>query len=216
MERGASSRASGLSGVVILLGFVLAVGVLSDGVCYADPNDEGIQKPRPTLADLKRDRGSSSTEVEPLPARGGSRFGEYLRVLAILVAVLAAAVGTIWVLKRFVPGARARGNNAAIQVISRAHLTSKHQIVMVNVAGRTLVLGISPEGISRVADVSDADGKEPEGFSAHIRREDSAYQNAQPDPADAPKNGSLGREVDRLKSMLASWRLSSSRMEGSR
>jgi flagellar biosynthetic protein FliO len=69
--------------------------------------------------------------------------------LAVIV-VLALLGGTLWVLRRrgmAVFTARAgSGSGRKMQLIERLPLTPQHSLMLVQVGGRTLLVGVSPSG----------------------------------------------------------------------
>ncbi|MDA8383599.1 MAG: flagellar biosynthetic protein FliO [Betaproteobacteria bacterium] len=65
-----------------------------------------------------------------------------LQVLAGLALVLAAIVGTAWLLKRFVPGQRWAGG--ALRVVGGVLVGPKERVVLVEIGETWLVLGVAP------------------------------------------------------------------------
>ncbi|MDA8095399.1 MAG: flagellar biosynthetic protein FliO [Betaproteobacteria bacterium] len=65
-----------------------------------------------------------------------------LQVLAGLVIVLAAIVGTAWVLKRFVPGQKWAGG--ALRVVGGLLVGPKERVVLIEIGETWLVLGVAP------------------------------------------------------------------------
>ena len=70
--------------------------------------------------------------------------------LAALAAVLAIFAGLVWLLRRLqLPG---QGGNAgaAMQVVRRLPLDSKHSLVEVAYEGRHYLIGLSPTGMTSI------------------------------------------------------------------
>lgn len=90
-----------------------------------------------------------------------------------VVLSLAAVLGLLWFLaRRF--GDTSGGTRRVISVVSRQNLTRRAGVAMIEVEGRTLLLGVSDAGVTLVSDLTDpvaahgsADGQlRPEGSPA--------------------------------------------------
>ena len=73
------------------------------------------------------------------------RWTELLRVFGGLVAVLAAFVAALWLLKRVQPGAR--GAPGPIRVVSTLHLAPRERLLLVEVGQQQLLLGSIAQGL---------------------------------------------------------------------
>ena len=72
--------------------------------------------------------------------------GSYLAQLALqLVLILAIIVGSGWLLRRFGRGVSTPGQ---IRVTAMRNLGGKERLVVVEIDGRYLLLGVSPGGLS--------------------------------------------------------------------
>lgn len=156
--------------------------------------------------------------MEP-PPEVESFASQYMRVLGWLVVVVALAVGSVHLLKRFHPGAPRRGGRDLIEVLGRASVTPKHQLVAVRVAEKVLVLGAAPERLSLIAEMRDP--REVIGALQGGRfEEELAHSGTQYDEEPTAAHAEEGapvepyrREIDRLRRMVANWRLSTARVE---
>ncbi len=116
-----------------------------------------------------------------------------------------------------IPGTRRRKESRLIQVLARTPLSPKQQLVVVRVAERAFVLGVSPERIEKVCEMSDPREvialSRQEGFDVELERQKSRFAS-EPPPAAPDGNGSdeelepYRHEIERLKSLVGGWRAS--------
>ena len=76
-----------------------------------------------------------------------------LAVLARVVASLVVVVALAVLAARFARRAGVRGGGAGLQVIERAGLTREASVAVVEVAGRGLVVGVTPHGVTLLAEL---------------------------------------------------------------
>ncbi|MAY25062.1 MAG: flagellar biosynthetic protein FliO [Polycyclovorans sp.] len=97
--------------------------------------------------------------METLPASPG--FGHVLQMLAALVVVVGIILGASFVLKRFrlMPQ-----GNGAIQVKAVRALGARSQLVLVEVAGEQILLGVTPGQITRLS----AEQPAPSAFAQQL------------------------------------------------
>ncbi|WP_254067865.1 flagellar biosynthetic protein FliO [Burkholderia sp. L27(2015)] len=95
-------------------------------------------------------RAASGTLVTPavgagtaLPSLG---VGGMLQGMLGLVAVLAMVFGCAWFARRF--GMQAKGPRGVVKIVGGVMLTQKERVVVVEVAGTWLVLGVAPGQVS--------------------------------------------------------------------
>ena len=82
----------------------------------------------------------------------------FLKMLLSLGAVLALMFGLVFVLKRFVvPGGTASGFSVPIQILGRKSLQPKKSIVVLKVAEKILVVGVSEQGIQMLTELAEDD-----------------------------------------------------------
>lgn len=152
---------------------------------------------------------SSTTGAEP-SRLGRITMGDYLRVLGWLVVVVLMAVVSIYALRRVQrPGAERAGR--LMEVVSRTALTQKHQLVAVRVGERLLVVGVSPEGVRPISELSDPREVVPFSSGGDFSR---ALEQQSVEPKDEP--AAVGpdesefaphrREVRSLRKMVGAWR----------
>jgi len=70
-----------------------------------------------------------------------------LQTVAALVFVLAVFLILVWLLKRFQPGVSG-SSGAAIRIVATLALGTRERLLLVDVQGQQLLLGVSPAGIS--------------------------------------------------------------------
>jgi len=103
--------------------------------------------------------------------------------------VLAVITATFWTIKRFTPSARI-SDNGVLRVVGRCGLTPKHNLVLVRLGSRFILVGISPDGIHglcNVAGSNEADllaasmsgksAKNPGAFSELLGRESMLFRS---------------------------------------
>lgn len=81
--------------------------------------------------------------------------GSLLQVFAGLVLVLALVIGTAWMLRRVgsVPGL----SNQAIKMVGAASVGSRERVVLLEVAGTWIVVGVAPGQVRSLATLPKAD-----------------------------------------------------------
>jgi len=95
--------------------------------------------------------GPESKAVRPAsPGTSGSLW----RGLAALAAVL-GLIGTMaLVLRRLVPRVR-RYSSGLVEILARTYFSSKHSVVLVRVGERAVLVGVSPDHVSRILSIDD-------------------------------------------------------------
>lgn len=78
-------------------------------------------------------------------------WGAFLRSGAMLALVIAVLVLLLYAVKRFSPLNRSRAGKKEIQVIAAHHLAPKEKLVLVDVLGRKILLGVTPQTITTLA-----------------------------------------------------------------
>jgi flagellar biogenesis protein FliO len=90
------------------------------------------------------------------PVRAGGDWWMWVQTFGILAVVLAVMVLVLKWLRRAGLGGLAGGSTAAVQILSRGYLTNKHQMVLVRFGGRILLLGLGPQNLDVLSEVSDS------------------------------------------------------------
>jgi flagellar biogenesis protein FliO len=99
----------------------------------------------PTIAH----QGGASGSVMPNPF-------DLRRVFFALTTVLLLIFALRWVVKRYFPTV-AGGTSGLVRVLSRSPLTAKHQVLLVQVGKRVLVLADNGTQVSALSEITDAD-----------------------------------------------------------
>ena len=204
--------------------------VTRDGVDAAGAIDREVRSPSSgrTVGDYYRGRGrsglgtpSSADATETDAAESPSLMSRYLRVLGWLVVIVGLAIGTLMFLKRMTGrSGHVPGVGRLLEIVARIPVTAKHQILVVRVGGRALVVGIAPDGMRTLCELDDTSDllatARGSNFEDRLTREIEPYARA-PDGADSPSDDGLApyrREIDRLKSMVGNWRMSTAQAGG--
>jgi flagellar protein FliO/FliZ len=77
-----------------------------------------------------------------------------LRALSGLVVVLGLLAGLIWMLRRGSFGIAGTRSRAAIAIETAASLGERRSLVIVKVEGRRLLLGLTPQAVSLVSELT--------------------------------------------------------------
>jgi flagellar protein FliO/FliZ len=79
----------------------------------------------------------------------------WLQTLGILAVVLAVMGVVLKVLRRAGLGKSFGGSTATIQILSRGYLSNKHQMVLVRFGQRILLLGLAPQSLGLLSEITD-------------------------------------------------------------
>lgn len=121
----------------------MAVGVLALTISWAGPlRAQGVED-RPV--------GGGATATKP------AADGYWQRVLLSLAAVGGLIVLARYLLKKANLSSRGLGRCAALEVLGRSSLSMKHQLVLVRMGRRVLLLGLSPQGINTLSELTAPD-----------------------------------------------------------
>jgi flagellar biogenesis protein FliO len=121
---------------------------------------------KPSNPTLKRKKTPASQT--PRQADGGLTSLPYGKMIWPLAAVLGTIGLVAWLLRKWAVGGGRLGTTGAINVLARHYLSSKQSLCLVRLGRRAVLLGITPEHISAVADLGDSD--ESAAFIAGIER----------------------------------------------
>ncbi len=163
-------------------------------------------------ADLRRERERPWRGNQASGEARGSFGKRYLKTLGWLVLVVALAVGSVFLLRRIVPGSIHPQNRNLVQVIGRGALGPKHQVVVTRIGERILILGLTPDSIVQLGEVDDpreAIRMTPseETFADRITISEAAYreEDAVSGDLDDSSLAPYRREIDRLRGMVELW-----------
>jgi flagellar protein FliO/FliZ len=103
--------------------------------------------PTPLLLFAMAEASAQSTQGAPAADLGGSLWQLFFG----LAVVLALMIGSLWVLKKLVAQ---RGENAGLlRVVAGTAVGTRERVVIVEVGGTWLVLGVAPGRVSALAEV---------------------------------------------------------------
>ncbi|MBN2706892.1 MAG: flagellar biosynthetic protein FliO, partial [Deltaproteobacteria bacterium] len=91
------------------------------------------------------------------PAAGSqdSLAAAALRSFLVLLLLAAVVIGLVYLLKRFRQGRGGFGGSGLVQVLAREAVSPKHQILLIDILGEVLVVGVAGEQMTRLATISD-------------------------------------------------------------
>jgi flagellar biogenesis protein FliO len=81
-------------------------------------------------------------------------YGAWGQLLLAMVIVVGLIVGLGWLLKRL-SGGKALHNAGALKLIARANLSAKHQMFLVRMGNRMVLIGAGPQGLSTLSEITD-------------------------------------------------------------
>lgn len=109
----------------------------------------------PGLAALFAPAWALAEEAASAPPLPGEDFGAALsKMLLALALVLGLVIGLYWLARRFLPS-QVAGPTGNMRVVGRLPLGPRKGLVLVEVAGRVLVLGVSEQGLNLLTTLSD-------------------------------------------------------------
>jgi len=84
-----------------------------------------------------------------------------LRMVAALLFVLGVIALGAWLLKRYAPGAAARGaaKGDVIRIVATRLLGGRRSLMLVRVRGQTLLLGVTPQSIHCLTEIQEVEGE---------------------------------------------------------
>lgn len=93
----------------------------------------------------------AATATSTAPSTSGSLFKVFLGLAAVLLVMAAIT----WALKRIVPGAG--GQQSVIKVVGGVSVGTRERVVVVEVAGRWLVVGVAAGQVNAIANLDKAE-----------------------------------------------------------
>ena len=150
--------------VALLLAAPLLAEEFPDGPMspnpHFQPKVEAPEVPAVVAAPLEKETGDVGQESDKSrkgaasPAAGGS-FDSSKYLFACLAVGLLLGLG-VWMLKRVFPSRLPAGSGALLEVLARTPVGPKQSVVLLRVAGRVLVVGVGPESLNTLSEISDA------------------------------------------------------------
>ena len=84
-------------------------------------------------------------------------WGTGLKTLAMLCVVVGILILVLFLMRRFFFLKEGPGHGQLIKVLSSYHLTPKERIALIDVAGEKMVIGITPESITCLANIEKSE-----------------------------------------------------------
>ncbi len=81
-----------------------------------------------------------------------------VKMIGVLAIILAALIGGVWLMKRYLPGAARRVGGLStetIELLGAFSLSPKRQLTLIKVAGRVLLLGVTDQSINLITEIDD-------------------------------------------------------------
>ena len=123
--------------------FILAIVLLAGGAAGQSRFDDQPLRAEPSEP--------AAIETAEAPQSGGPSAG---RIIASLTGVVALIVGLGWVYRR-VGGDAAKQHNGGVRLVSRTLLTPKHQVMVLEIGHRLVVVGDAGHGMQPLCEVTD-------------------------------------------------------------
>ena len=90
-----------------------------------------------------------------------------IKSLGMLCVVLGVLIGVLYALKKFTQATGRAGDKGVIRMISAFYLTPKERVVLMEVMGRKILIGVTPQGITRITEFEgDMDDEPAESHSS--------------------------------------------------
>jgi flagellar biosynthetic protein FliO len=181
------------------------------------------QKPSSTAA-AQASRSVKRPSTIGLGQDAATREPWYRTGLGALAIVLAVIGGVAWLVRKWVPSARA-AESAVLQTVARTTLSPKHSAALLRMGRRFILVGVSPDGVSVLSEVRDhdeaselsarlgVDGRKSEAaFEQLLGKETGTYDDVADDLAGddgSPDQGRasvpLGDLLARVKNLQSRW-----------
>ncbi len=101
----------------------------------------------PDEAPERRDRAGAGRREVAMPSVWPALFS----VLAVCGLFCAA----LYLVKKYLPGHRQLFNHPAVEVLGRTHLDQKRSVTLIRVGKRVLVVGVSPDEMRALSEITD-------------------------------------------------------------
>ncbi len=104
----------------------------------------------------------------------------FVRTFSMLFIVLALLILAFYLIKKISRARRSQGKKDDIRILSVHHLSPKEKLVLLDVLGDTLLIGVTPSHISKISTLSRKS-------TQRISPESSSNTNEKPEPeSDSP------------------------------
>jgi flagellar protein FliO/FliZ len=85
-----------------------------------------------------------------------SIMSSFLKMIFALAIIIGLLLGAVYFLKRFLPNATpGLGDNSVINIVAARYLGPKSSIMIVEILGKMVVIGVAADKMSYLTDISD-------------------------------------------------------------
>ncbi len=122
-------------------------------------------------------------------------FFDIVKMVVALAAIIGLVFAVVWLMKRFLPGAaRAAGERVDMYVVGQLSVGSRQRVAVVRVHDRVLVLGITEESITTLADLTPPrDAAKDAGASSKEADDPKIFADLLAWPKDGPQRAPAGQ-----------------------
>gem|GEM_PF-1446374 len=138
----------------VLIATMLLVVAMAWGPARDAVADELTTQPVP--ASQRVGGSTDSIEDDTLDGKGGGQLGDWWQTAAALAIVVGLIFVVRYLLRRLGGLARPGRRSEAMEVLARQSLSARHQLYLVRMGKRILLLGAGAEGLATLAEVRDA------------------------------------------------------------
>jgi len=92
----------------------------------------------------------------PKDASPSDSYGAWGRLLLAMAIVVGLIVALGWLVKRL-GGGKGLGGAGALKLVARANLSPKHQMFLVRMGSRLVLIGAGPQGLATLSEITDAE-----------------------------------------------------------
>jgi flagellar protein FliO/FliZ len=93
--------------------------------------------------------------TNPIAMASPELWGTLIKSAAMLSIVLGLLVGVMFLMRRFFYGKAGAAGRGVIRTIASSHVAPKERIVLIEVLGEKLLLGVTPHAINCLAKISN-------------------------------------------------------------
>jgi len=97
-------------------------------------------------------------------------WGTMLKSFGMLLLVLGVVIVVLWLIRRYLTHQGSLGQPGLIRTLASMHVAPKERIALIDVLGKKILVGITPQQISFLARITDEDDQcgaqptAPDGF----------------------------------------------------
>lgn len=115
--------------------------------------------------------------------------GQFQRVMITLGVLIILFGGVSLGLKRWMRNTTTKGNNTKIKILTQHHLGAKKSLAIIQVAGESLLIGITDQNISMLKSLSLLDEEVPEDVPRHFDRTMASFDENDAEDEEAQPRG---------------------------